>query len=433
MPHDQMSPGEHEELRWQVEEMVSKDHVCERISPCAQPHGPLDLMSLYVSGSVPKKVHDFVEGLPYHGDLSDDDLVRNLRTNFINPWGNDEGPRGLIITVARMKMNSQKKTRLVTVCLLMNNRYCDQDKIKGRIIGVGSLSALAFEKQNRRVGSSSSLVITECKKAGKRHLFVNPKDNDDDVAYGDYEAASVYDDEPEYEEEYVSGDVGCDNLIAEEAVQKLVLKTKNHPKPYKLQWLKKGGEVTVSKCVHVAFSVGTTYKDNVWCDVVAMDACHLLLGRPWEYDRDITHNRKTNTYSFLFGCVKVTLIPNKPKEVVNKCTGTLLTLSQFEDELEIMEKINSNAYHLKLPSHIRCSYVFNVKHLLTYHGNSSDEDSAGNSRMNFVYPKGNDVNPSIEERADLFLEAQDRVRKKGFTKVGITWEPRGVKSFISYL
>nr|GFD00096.1 putative reverse transcriptase domain-containing protein [Tanacetum cinerariifolium] len=64
MPHDRMSPGEHEELRRQVEELVSKGHVRERMSLCAQPHGPLDLMSLHVSGSVPKKVHDFVEGLP---------------------------------------------------------------------------------------------------------------------------------------------------------------------------------------------------------------------------------------------------------------------------------------------------------------------------------------------------------------------------------
>ncbi|GKC92941.1 putative reverse transcriptase domain-containing protein [Tanacetum coccineum] len=56
--------------------------------------------------------------------------------------------------------------------------------------------------------------------------------------------------------------------------------------------------------------------------------------------------------------------------------------------LEIVEKINSNAYRLKLPSHIRCSDVFNVKHLVPYHGDSSDDDLAMNSRTNFVYPEG---------------------------------------------
>ncbi|GKE52344.1 hypothetical protein Tco_1487500 [Tanacetum coccineum] len=73
--------------------------------------------------------------------------------------------------------------------------------------------------------------------------------------------------------------------------------------------------------------------------------------------------------------------------------------------LEIVEKINSNAYRVKLPSYIRCSDIFNVKHLIPYHGDSSDDDLAMNSRTNFVYPGRNDGGPSIKERADLFLEA----------------------------
>jgi hypothetical protein len=43
--------------------------------------------------------------------------------------------------------------------------------------------------------------------------------------------------------------------------------------------------------------------------------------------------------------------------------------------VEIIEKINSNAYRLKLPSHIRTADVFNVKHLVPFHGDSSSEDA----------------------------------------------------------
>lgn len=61
---------------------------------------------------------------------------------------------------------------------------------------------------------------------------------------------------------------------------------------------------------------------------------------------------------------------------------------------------------LKLPSHIRTADVFNVKHLIPFHGDSSDDDAAGNSRANFLRPGEND--------ADLeFLDHLDRVRGEG--------------------
>ena len=51
-------------------------------------------------------------------------------------------------------------------------------------------------------------------------------------------------------------------------------------KPYKLQWLNENGELSVDKQVEIKFSIGN-YKDKVLCDVVPMEACHILLGRPW--------------------------------------------------------------------------------------------------------------------------------------------------------
>ncbi|PKI76930.1 hypothetical protein CRG98_002717 [Punica granatum] len=77
----------------------------------------------------------------------------------------------------------------------------------------------------------------------------------------------------------------CENIVSFEAAQKLSLRSEPHPKLYKLTWLKKGGEVSVLKRALVTFSIGPRYRDSMWCDVVIMDACHLLLGRPWQFDR----------------------------------------------------------------------------------------------------------------------------------------------------
>jgi hypothetical protein len=106
----------------------------------------------------------------------------------------------------------------------------------------------------------------------------------------------------------------CENVVEEEAVQKLALDTEKHPTPYRFEWLKKGNEVIVSKRCLVHFSIGTKYKNNTRCDVVAMDACHMLLGRPWQYERNTHHNGRKNTYNFLVDNVKLTLLPN-PRDV----------------------------------------------------------------------------------------------------------------------
>ncbi|XP_074317647.1 uncharacterized protein LOC141653705 [Silene latifolia] len=45
-----------------------------------------------------------------------------------------------------------------------------------------------------------------------------------------------------------------------------------------------------------------------------MDACHLLLGRPWEFDRNTTHQGKENVYSFKHEGKKVTLTPLPPNQ-----------------------------------------------------------------------------------------------------------------------
>ncbi|GJR03705.1 putative reverse transcriptase domain-containing protein [Tanacetum coccineum] len=55
---------------------VIVDHFSKMVVYSAQPRGPLDLMSLPISGSVPKKVQDFVEGLHEVHKAVRDNLVR---------------------------------------------------------------------------------------------------------------------------------------------------------------------------------------------------------------------------------------------------------------------------------------------------------------------------------------------------------------------
>ena len=55
----------------------------------------------------------------------------------------------------------------------------------------------------------------------------------------------------------------CENIISIEVVQKSGVKTETHPKLYKLLWLKKGGEVTVSKSALISFSIWSKYKNRV--------------------------------------------------------------------------------------------------------------------------------------------------------------------------
>ena len=50
-------------------------------------------------------------------------------------------------------------------------------------------------------------------------------------------------------------------------------------------------------------------------DVVLIEATHVLLRRPWQYDRQVLHDGLTNKISFNFQGHKIILKPLSPKEV----------------------------------------------------------------------------------------------------------------------
>ncbi|GKA88685.1 transposon ty3-I gag-pol polyprotein, partial [Tanacetum coccineum] len=77
-----------------------------------------------------------------------------------------------------------------------------------------------------------------------------------------------------------------------------------------------------------------------------MNACHLLLGRRWQYDLETTHDGKDNIYRFVKDGKKITLLPlgfkqnSKPRKVEN-----LLTISRVGTEF-MGELKDSKEVHL---------------------------------------------------------------------------------------
>ena len=78
-----------------------------------------------------------------------------------------------------------------------------------------------------------------------------------------------------------------------------------------MQWLNDSGEVKVTKEVVVPFLIGK-YVDEVLCNVVPMQASHILLGKPWQYDRKAVHDGVKNRYTIVKDGKTTTLIPRTP-------------------------------------------------------------------------------------------------------------------------
>ncbi|XP_039169561.1 uncharacterized protein LOC120293856 [Eucalyptus grandis] len=101
---------------------------------------------------------------------------------------------------------------------------------------------------------------------------------------------------------------------------------------------KKGAEVTISKRCLVNLSIGSVYNDKIWCDVLPMDASHIILGPPWQFDRRTTHDGYRNTYSFEYGGKKIMLAPSreplKTLVVENSFSPTLLAMKDMKDALK---------------------------------------------------------------------------------------------------
>jgi hypothetical protein len=138
------------------------------------------------------------------------------------------------------------------------------------------------------------------------------------------------------------------NLISTKMVEKLELEMIDHPSPYKVSWLQKGHQVSVTKQCLVEFKIGGC-NNKILCDVIPMDVCDLLLDRPWQYDRNVVHDGKMNTYTLENNGRKHMLIPIRDKEVKPEMRNTVLLMSGKELLKEVKKKEDPQFFVVRKP------------------------------------------------------------------------------------
>ncbi|KAL5777402.1 hypothetical protein ACOSP7_010328 [Xanthoceras sorbifolium] len=141
-----------------------------------------------------------------------------------------------------------------------------------------------------------------------------------------------------------------ENIVSKEAVEKLTLPVVEHPTPYKVAWFRKGNEIPVTSCCLVKFNMGNDFEEEAWCDVAPMDACHILLGRPWLYDKDMVYHTRANTYTFKRGTKTLILQPMKEEQIaINKNNN----VSGFLTAINSKKKAGKWASFMRLSERIK--------------------------------------------------------------------------------
>jgi hypothetical protein len=85
----------------------------------------------------------------------------------------------------------------------------------------------------------------------------------------------------------------------------------------------------VTKQCLVEFKIGG-YRDEILCDVIPMDVCHIFLERPWQFDKNVIHDGRKNTYTLENNGRTHMLLPIEEKKVKEEDITSILLMSGKE-------------------------------------------------------------------------------------------------------
>jgi hypothetical protein len=69
-----------------------------------------------------------------------------------------------------------------------------------------------------------------------------------------------------------------------------------HHKPYSLKWISNNHKLHITKQCTLKFAISSNFADEVTCDVVPLNECGMVLGRPYLYDHKAIFYREHNQY-----------------------------------------------------------------------------------------------------------------------------------------
>lgn len=91
----------------------------------------------------------------------------------------------------------------------------------------------------------------------------------------------------------------------------------------------KGHELLVDEQCEAEFQI-YRYKDKIICDIMPMDVCRILLGRPWQYDGKVVHDGQTNCCKFFKDGIKHMLVLIKGEGTIGTSETRALLVSRKE-------------------------------------------------------------------------------------------------------